>query len=89
VPAEAQPSAHWRFTLEPDGVGTRLVQWMRMGPGRRGINPAIDAAPDKESRILRRLHEHRANMDRTLQGIKALAERGPTGTALAPGPDLA
>ena len=69
------PSAQWRFTLEPDGAGTRLTQWMRMGPARSGINPAIDAMPDKESRILqRRLAEHRANMERTLDGIRALAE---------------
>ena len=49
---------------------------MRMGPARSGINMAIDAMPDKESRILyRRLSEHRANMERTLLGIKELAER--------------
>jgi hypothetical protein len=31
--------------------------------------------PDKEERIIaRRLDEHRANMQRTLEGIKALAE---------------
>jgi hypothetical protein len=48
---------------------------MRMGPGRSGINPAIDAMPEKESKILhRRLAEHRANMEATLAGIKALAE---------------
>ena len=41
----------------------------------RGINLAIDAMPDKESKILhRRLGEHRANMEATLAGIKALAE---------------
>ena len=71
----AEPSAQWRFTLEPDGAGTRLTQWMRMGPARSGINPAIDAMPHRESRILhRRLAEHRANMERTLEGIRALAE---------------
>lgn len=69
------PSAAWRFTLTPEGGGTRLAQWMRMGPARSGINFAIDAMPDKESRILhRRLAEHRANMAATLAGIKALAE---------------
>jgi hypothetical protein len=48
---------------------------MRMGPGRSGINPAIDAMPDKESKILhRRLGEHRSNMAATLAGIKELAE---------------
>ena len=43
-----------------------------MGPARSGINLAIDAMPDKESKILhRRLAEHRANMEATLAGIKA------------------
>ena len=69
------PSSAWRFTLRPDGDGTRVTQWMRMGPGRSGINAAIDAMPDKEDRILRRrLAEHRSNMEATLQGIKQLAE---------------
>ena len=50
-----------------------------MGPGRSGINPAIDAMPDKESKILhRRLGEHRSNMEATLAGIKALAEHPTT-----------
>ena len=71
-----QPSAMWRFTLEPAGDRrTRLTQWMRMGPARTGINAAIDAMPDKESRILhRRLAELRSNMEATLAGIKELAE---------------
>lgn len=69
------PSAIWRFILEPDGTGTRLTQWMQIGPARSGINLAIDAMPDKESKILhRRLGEHRANMEATLMGIKRLLE---------------
>ena len=72
----ADPSASWRFTLQPEGGGTRLTQWMQMGPARSGINAAIDAMPDRESRILqRRLAELRGNMEATLAGIKALAER--------------
>jgi len=68
-------SATWRFTLEPDGTGTRVTQWMQMGPAPSGINLAIDAMPDKESKILhRRLAEHRANMQATLAGIKELVE---------------
>ena len=75
VGAVLAEAASWRFTLEPIEGGTRLTQWMRMGPGRSGINPAIDAMPDKESKILhRRLGEHRANMEATLAVIKALAE---------------
>jgi uncharacterized protein YndB with AHSA1/START domain len=69
------PSASWRFSLETTATGTRLTQWMRIGPGRSGVSRAIDAMPDKESKILhRRLGEHRANMEATLAGIKALAE---------------
>jgi Polyketide cyclase / dehydrase and lipid transport len=70
------PSSYWAFSLCPEGTGTRLVQRMRMGPGRSYINVAIDAMPDKESRILqRRLDEHRKNMEANLQGIKDLLEK--------------
>lgn len=72
-----QPSALWRFTLvaDADGTGTRLTQWMQIGPGPSGISAAIEAMPDKESRILqRRLREHSANMAATLAGIKEVAE---------------
>jgi len=71
----ANPSASWRWTLEPTGTGTRLTQWMRMGPAPSGLTPAIEAMPDKEERIIaRRLDEHRFNMLATLTGIKELAE---------------
>jgi uncharacterized protein YndB with AHSA1/START domain len=75
----AFPSARWRFDLEPQaGGGTRLRQWMQMGPGPSGLTPAIEAMPDKEERIIaRRLEEHRANMGATLAGIKELAESEP------------
>jgi uncharacterized protein YndB with AHSA1/START domain len=70
-----EPSASWRFELQPDGDGTLLRQWMRMGPGWSGLTPAIEAMPDKEDRIIaRRQEEHRWNMTATLEGIKALAE---------------
>lgn len=69
------PAARWRFTLEPAGTGTRLRQWMQMGPGESGISEVIGRMPDKEHRILRRrLSEHQANMTATLAGIKARAE---------------
>jgi uncharacterized protein YndB with AHSA1/START domain len=69
------PSASWRFELEPAGEGTRLKQWVRLGPGWSGLTPAIEAMPDKEERIIeRRLEEHRTNMAACLEGIKALAE---------------
>lgn len=72
----AEPSALWRFTLDPLADGrTRLTQWMQIGPGRSGLSPAIEQIPAKERRIIsRRLNEHRANMLRTCEGIKELAE---------------
>ena len=71
------PSATWRYTLAPTADGTRVTYWMRMGPAPSGITPAIEAMPDKEDRILRRrLGEHRANMQATLEGVRALAEGG-------------
>lgn len=71
-----EPSATWRFTLtRRDDGKVELAQSMRMGPGRSGLNPAIDAMPDKEERIIaRRLGEHQANMQRTVDGIRDLAE---------------
>jgi Polyketide cyclase / dehydrase and lipid transport len=70
------PASYWAFSLAAEGSGTRLGQRMRMGPGRSYINVAIDAMPDKESRILhRRLGEHRRNMEANLRGVKALVEQ--------------
>jgi hypothetical protein len=72
----SHPSATWRFTLWPDGAGTRLEQWMQMGPGRSFLNVAIDAMPDKEAKIVFvRLREHEAGMKRNLAEIKQRAER--------------
>ena len=74
------PSALWRFDLEPGGGGgVRLRQWMQMGPAPSGLNVAIEAMPDKEERIVaRRLEEFRSNMQLTVEGIKQLAEAGPS-----------
>ena len=70
-----RPAARWRFTLAAQDGGTRLTQWMQIGPAPSGISAAIEARPDKESAILRRrLAEHQANMTATLAGIKELAE---------------
>jgi ligand-binding SRPBCC domain-containing protein len=69
------PSAQWRFSLYAEGSGTRLRQWMRMGPAPSGLTIAIEAMPDKEGRIIdRRLDEHRTNMQLTVEGIRNLAE---------------
>ncbi len=67
----AAPAATWRFTLEPDGDGTRLRQWMQMGPGRSGLSAAIDSMPDKEQKIVYgRMKEFEANMAATLAAVK-------------------
>ncbi len=67
------PSATWRFDLEPDGDGTLVTFAARIGPGTSGLTPAIEAMPDKEERIIeRRLAEFRRNMEATLDGIAAL-----------------
>ncbi len=71
----ANPVARWRFELHPISTGTRLVQWARMGPGRSGLTPAIEAKPDREEDIVaRRLEQWRANMEATVDGIRGLAE---------------
>lgn len=71
----ARPAASWRFTLQPEGGGTRLSQWVRLGPGRSGLSAAIDAMPDKEQKIVfGRLREFEKNMTATLAAIKDRAE---------------
>ena len=57
----------------------RLRQWAQLGPAPSGLTPAIEAMPDKEERIIaRRLAEHRANMEATVNGIKSVAEADAT-----------
>ena len=73
------PGARWRFDLEQIPGGTRLRYHYRMGPGPSGISMTIDAHPDKHQRILRRrIAEMTTNMNRTLDGIKELAEASET-----------
>jgi ligand-binding SRPBCC domain-containing protein len=70
-----QPSAIWRFSLEPQEGGTVLRQWVQVGPGRSGLSFAIDRMPDKEQAIVFvRLRELEANIGATLAEIKRLAE---------------
>jgi hypothetical protein len=75
VPDPDRPLATWAFTLRPEEAGTRLGQSVRIGPGRSGVNLAIDRAPEREEEIVAfRLNELRAGIEASLQGIKALAE---------------
>ena len=72
------PSTTWRFTLRPDGPGTVLEQWAQMGPGRSGLNLAIDAMPEKERTIVFvRLRDIEAALTSNLAAIKKLAEKAP------------
>ncbi|HEY2203908.1 MAG TPA: SRPBCC family protein [Pseudonocardia sp.] len=69
------PAARWRFTLEPADGGTRLRQWVQMGPGRSGLSIALEQMPDKEQKIVYvRLREFETNMTGTLAAIKERAE---------------
>ena len=70
-----RPGARWKFELDASVGRTRLRFSYVMGPGRSGTTRAIEMNPGKEARVLRRrLGEVQANMERTVQGIKTLAE---------------
>jgi nitroreductase len=74
------PGARWWFEVTSIAGSTRLRFSVILGPGPSGISAAIEAMPDKEPRILfRRIEEHRANMQRVLNGVKAQLHRGPEG----------
>ncbi|WP_052868058.1 SRPBCC family protein [Streptomyces niger] len=69
------PAATWRFTLAPEGGGTRLRQWVRLGPGRSGLSQAIERMPEKEQKIVHvRLREFERNITATLGALKERAE---------------
>jgi uncharacterized membrane protein len=69
------PTAIWRFRLEPKDGGTELSEWMQMGPARSGLSLAIDRMPEKEQKIVFvRMREFERNMTVTLGHIKDLAE---------------
>ncbi len=67
------PGARWRFELEPIAGSVRVRFILHLGPGRSGISEVIDARPDLEAKILhRRISEHRANMQRVIDGLASL-----------------
>ncbi|GAA3432798.1 SRPBCC family protein [Kutzneria kofuensis] len=69
------PTALWRFTLEPRDGGTELTQWMQMGPARSGLSLAIDRMPEKEQKIVFvRLREFENAITGTLAQIKQRVE---------------
>jgi len=70
----ANPSAIWRFRLQPRDGGTEVSQWMQLGPGRSGLSAAIDRTPEKEQKIVFvRMREFEHSMTVTLQRLKELA----------------
>jgi uncharacterized protein YndB with AHSA1/START domain len=70
-----RPSATWRFSLEAADGGTRLTQWVRLGPGRSGLSVAIDRMPEKEPQIVFvRMREFETNMTATIAAIKNRVE---------------
>ena len=71
----ADPSALWRFRLEPKDGGTELSEWMQLGPARSGLSFAIDRMPDKEQKIVFvRMRELERSITVTLEQLKTLAE---------------
>ena len=74
-------AARWRFDLEPDGEGSRLRFSSEIGPAPSGLTPAIERMPDREEDIIaKRMGEHHANMQRTIEGDKQLAEAEGAGS---------
>ena len=64
------PGARWGFELSSIAGATRLRHTLKLGPGPSGIDDAIARMPDKEARIIFvRLEEHRANMQRVVDGV--------------------
>jgi hypothetical protein len=69
------PTATWKFEIEPLDTGSRLRMLATMGPGPSGVLAAIERRPEKEERIIElRLEEWRENMTATVEGIRQLAE---------------
>lgn len=74
-PNPARPGATWRYDLAPEGGAVRVRHSVRIGPGRTGLNLAIEMAPEHEEQVIEsRLAALREAMTETLTRIKALAE---------------
>ncbi len=72
------PGAQWLFQVASIAGATRLRYSLTIGPGPSGISAAIDNMPEREPDILRRrVKEHRANMQRVLDGIKEQLHQAP------------
>lgn len=72
----AHKVARWRFDLADHEGGVRLVFSAEMGPGPSGLTPLIEQNPDREEALVgHRLASWTANMQRTIDGIRDLAEQ--------------
>ncbi len=70
-----QPAAQWRYTLEKVPGGTRLRHLVTLGPGPSSLTYIINSMPEREAQIIAyRQNDLKANMQATVDGMKALAE---------------
>ncbi len=69
------PGAVWRFALAEQGSGSRLRFSMLIGQENNGTVPMALRDPAKEQRVLNRRRETlRANMQRVVDGVKAIVD---------------
>ena len=69
------PGAVWRFDLAEQGGGSRLRFSMLIGQENNGTVPMALRDPAKEQRVLNRRRETlRANMQRVVEGAKAIVD---------------
>ncbi len=69
------PGAVWRFDLAEQGGGSRLRFSMLIGQENNGTVPMALRDPAKEQRVLNRRRETlRANMQRVVEGVKAIVD---------------
>ena len=69
--------ARWGFEVDPGRSAVTVRQFARMGPAPSGLSIAIEAMPDKESRIIsHRMAEWRENITANLVAVRDLIEQG-------------
>ena len=72
------PGARWCFEVASIAGSTRLRYSLILGPGPSGLSAVIGTMPEREPRILaRRIEEHRTNMQRVVDGMKAALHTEP------------
>jgi hypothetical protein len=69
------PGAVWRFEIAEQGRGSRLRMSMIIGARNNGVVPAALQDPAREEQVLnRRRITLRANMQRTVEGVKSIVD---------------